>query len=177
MVLMLQKMKLLFRLLFHIMVLQNLRQNKWCLAESRNNIFKACSLRLYSVYGPGERPDKLYTKLISAALCDEPFTLIDGSMQHTRSFTFIDDIINGVVEVLNKEEILNNEIINIGSNVQHTTAEAIELVQLLTNKQIAFNMQQRRLGEQLSTKAITHKAKQLLNYNASPVCVKALSNK
>jgi nucleoside-diphosphate-sugar epimerase len=136
------------------------------LAESRNNIFKACSLRLYSVYGPRERPDKLYTKLIRSALCDGPFTLIEGSLQHKRSFTFVGDIVKGVVEVLNKEEILNNEIINIGSDVQYTTADAIELVQSLTNKQIIFNMQQRRLGEQLSTKAITHKAKRLLNYNA-----------
>src|SRR5438552_18087422 len=38
------------------------------LAESRNNNFNACSLRLYSVYGPRERPDKLYTKLIRSAL-------------------------------------------------------------------------------------------------------------
>lgn len=137
------------------------------LAESRNNIFKACSLRLYSVYGPRERPDKLYTKLIRSALCDEPFTLIEGSLQHKRSFTFVGDIIKGVIEVLNKEEILNNEIINIGSDVQHTTADAIELVQSLTKRQIIFNMQQRRLGEQLSTKAITQKAKRLLNYNAA----------
>jgi nucleoside-diphosphate-sugar epimerase len=137
------------------------------LAESRNNIFKACSLRLYSVYGPRERPDKLYTKLIRSALCDEPFTLIEGSLQHKRSFTFIGDIIKGVIEVLNKEKILNNEIINIGSDVQHTTADAIELVQSLTDKQIIFDMQQRRLGEQLSTKAITHKAQRLLNYNAT----------
>jgi len=34
------------------------------LAAARNNIFRACSLRLYSVYGPRERPDKLFTKLI-----------------------------------------------------------------------------------------------------------------
>lgn len=137
------------------------------LAESRNNIFKACSLRLYSVYGPRERPDKLYTKLIRSALCNEPFTLIEGSLQHKRSFTFVGDIIKGVIEVLNKEEMLNNEIINIGSDVQHTTADAIELVQSLTNKQIIFDMQQRRLGEQLSTKAITNKAKGLLNYSAA----------
>jgi nucleoside-diphosphate-sugar epimerase len=137
------------------------------LAESRNNTFHACSLRLYSVYGPRERPDKLYTKLIRSALCSEPFTLIEGSMQHKRSFTFVGDIIKGVASVLDKEKVLNNEIINIGSDVQHTTAYAIEQVQLLTGKQITFNVQQRRLGDQLSTKAITAKAKHLLNFSAS----------
>ncbi len=137
------------------------------LAESRNNIFNACSLRLYSVYGPRERPDKLYTKLIKSALCDEPFPLVDGSMQHKRSFTFVGDVIKGVAIVLGKEEILNNEIINIGNEVQHTTACAIETVQSLTNKIIKFDLQQKRSGDQLSTKAVTEKAKRLLNYNAS----------
>lgn len=39
-----------------------LAAEKIVMAESRNKIFNACSLRLFSVYGPRERPDKLYTK-------------------------------------------------------------------------------------------------------------------
>jgi len=135
------------------------------LSESRDKIFNACSLRLYSVYGPRERPDKLYTKLISAALKNEPFTLIEGSLQHKRSFTYVGDIIEGILKVIGKEEIVNNEIFNIGTNVQHTTAEGIETVENLTGKKIQFKMLPPRAGDQLSTKAMIDKAREILNYN------------
>ena len=135
------------------------------LSESRNKIFNACSLRLYSVYGPRERPDKLYTKLIKSALFDEPFTLIEGSLQHKRSFTFVGDIVDGFIKVIGNEEAVTNEIFNIGTDVQHTTAEGIKTVEELTGKKIQFNMLPPRSGDQLSTKAVIDKAKNVLNYN------------
>jgi nucleoside-diphosphate-sugar epimerase len=135
------------------------------LAESRNRSFNACSLRLYSVYGPRERPDKLYTKLIKAAIGDRPFTLIEGSLQHKRSFTYVGDIVDGISKVINKERTVNNEIFNIGTNVQHTTAEGIEAVEKLTGKRIQFDMLPPRQGDQLSTKAIIDKARKILNYD------------
>lgn len=134
------------------------------LSESRNKIFNACSLRLYSVYGPRERPDKLYTKLIHAALLDKPFTLIEGSLQHKRSFTYVGDIADGILKVMGKEDAVNNDIFNIGSDVQHTTAEGIKAVEDLTGKKISFKMLPPRSGDQLSTKAVIDKAKQVLNY-------------
>jgi nucleoside-diphosphate-sugar epimerase len=134
------------------------------LAETRNHIFNACSLRLYSVYGPGERPDKLYTKLIQAALCDAPFTLVEGSLKHKRSFTFVADVVDAIVKVIGNESILSGEIINIGSNVQYTTKEGIETVENLTNKKIQFKIIPPRPGDQSTTKAVIDKAKRLLNY-------------
>lgn len=135
------------------------------MAESRNNIFDACSLRLYSVYGPRERPDKLYTKLIKAALLNEPFTLIEGSLQHKRSFTFVSDIVEGILKVIGKEEMVHNEIFNIGTDVQHTTEDGIKTVEDLTGKKFEFKILPPRMGDQLSTKAVIDKAKKVLAYN------------
>jgi len=134
------------------------------LAEARNHILNTCSLRLYSVYGPRERPDKLYTKLIQAALCDEPFTLANGSLKHKRSFTFVADVVDAIVKVIGNENLLSGEIINIGSDVQYTTKEGIETVENLTNKKIQFKIISPRPGDQSSTKAVIDKAKRLLNY-------------
>ena len=135
------------------------------LAESRNRLFNSCSLRLYSVYGPKERPDKLYTKLIKAALHNEPFTLIEGSLQHKRSFTFVGDIIEGILKVMDKVSTVNNEIFNIGTDVQHTTADGIKAVEELTGKTIRFEMLPPRAGDQLSTKAVIDKATRMLGYH------------
>ncbi|MGN6214619.1 NAD-dependent epimerase/dehydratase family protein [Parafilimonas sp.] len=135
------------------------------LAESRKQTLNACSLRLYSVYGPRERPDKLYTKLIRSALTNEPFTLIQGSLQHKRSFSFVGDIINGIAAVIGKEEAVNNEIINIGNSMQYTTQQGIDTVEALTGNAIKFEIIPPRTGDQTTTKAVIDKAARLLYYN------------
>lgn len=135
------------------------------LFKSSNKTFNGCSLRLYSVYGPRERPDKLYTKLIRSALLDEPFTLIEGSLQHKRSFTFVGDIVRGVSTVIGKEDVVTNQIFNIGTDIQHTTADGIRTVEELTGKKIQFRMLPPRAGDQLSTKAVIDKARAILDYH------------
>ena len=134
------------------------------LMYSREAYFNTCSLRLYSVYGPRERPDKLYPKLIDSVFNNTPFTLFEGSEKHLRSFTFIDDIVDGIISVIGKEESLNGEIINLGSEIEHTTQEGIQTVEKLTGKKINITIIPKRSGDQLRTKAIITKAQKLLNY-------------
>ncbi|MBP93197.1 MAG: 3-beta hydroxysteroid dehydrogenase, partial [Flavobacteriaceae bacterium] len=62
------------------------------LQKSREKQMKSCSLRLYSVFGPRERPEKMYTKLIACGFNNEAFPLYEGSSTHLRSFTYVDDI-------------------------------------------------------------------------------------
>ena len=135
------------------------------LASSRAGKIKACSLRLYSVYGPRERPEKLYTKLIANAFQDVPFPLFKGSEKHLRSFTYIQDIVDGVVSVIGKEELVNNEIINLGTEVENTTQQGIEIVEQILNKKIVIDVVNARAGDQMRTNAVIDKAKKLLDYN------------
>lgn len=131
---------------------------------SREAVFKVCSLRLYSVYGPRERPDKMYPKLIYSALNNTVFNLYQGSDKHLRSFTYIEDIVDGVVSVIGKETVLNGEIINLGTDVESTTQEGINTVEELTGKPIRIQVVPKRSGDQLRTCAIIDKAKRLLDY-------------
>jgi UDP-glucuronate 4-epimerase len=135
------------------------------LASSRLGQLKACSLRLYSVYGPRERPEKLYTKLIANALHDVSFPLFKGSENHLRSFTYVQDIVDGVVSVIGKDDIVNNEIINLGTEEENTTQHGIEIVEQILNKKIDIHMVKARSGDQLRTKAVIDKARKLLGYN------------
>ncbi|MCX7047349.1 MAG: NAD-dependent epimerase/dehydratase family protein, partial [Candidatus Sumerlaeota bacterium] len=59
------------------------------LAYHRDKGLPACSLRLFSVYGERERPEKLYPKLIRSILENAPFPLYEGSEKHSRSFTYV----------------------------------------------------------------------------------------
>jgi len=135
------------------------------LQKSREKQFNACSLRLYSVIGPRERPEKMYTKLITCAFNDEAFPLFEGSDTHLRSFTYVGDIVDGIVSVINKETKVDGEIINLGTEVEHTTQQGIEAVEAVLGKKIKINIIPKRAGDQLRTKANIDKARRLLNYN------------
>jgi nucleoside-diphosphate-sugar epimerase len=124
----------------------------------------ACSIRLYSVYGPRERPEKLYTKLIENLYFDKPFPLFEGSVKHERSFTYVGDIVDGLVAIIGKEALVNGEIINLGTDEVHTTQEGINYVEDIMNKKLIIDHKPARKGDQEKTSAIINKAKTLLGY-------------
>ena len=144
------------------------------LQKSREEKFKSCSLRLYSVIGPRERPEKMYTKLIDLGLKDEAFPLFEGSDTHLRSFTYVGDIVDGVVCVIGNEAKVDGEIINLGTEVEHTTQEGIEAVEQVLGKKIKINVIAKRAGDQLRTKANIDKARKLLNYNPQTTLLDAV---
>ena len=126
---------------------------------------KACSLRLYSVIGPRERPEKMYTKLIACGFNGEAFPLFEDSDKHLRSFTYVGDIVDGVVSVINREDIVDGEIFNLGTEVEHSTQEGIETVEKILGQKIKINIAKKRPGDQLRTRANIDKARQMLGYN------------
>ncbi|MEH6535849.1 MAG: NAD-dependent epimerase/dehydratase family protein [Psychroserpens sp.] len=144
------------------------------LQKSREKLIKACSLRLYSVIGPRERPEKMYTKLIALGLEDKPFPLFEGSDKHLRSFTYVGDIVDGVVSVIGNESKVDGEIINLGTEVEHTTKEGIEAVENILGKAIVLNVIPKRPGDQSRTKANIDKARKLLNYNPQTTLLEAV---
>ncbi|MCK0108994.1 NAD-dependent epimerase/dehydratase family protein [Flavobacteriaceae bacterium S0825] len=146
------------------------------LQKSRENIFKACSLRLYSVIGPRERPEKMYTKLIACGINNQAFTLYEGSDKHLRSFTYVGDIVDGVVSVIGNEVIVNGEIINLGTEVEHTTQEGIEAVEKVLEKSIQIEIVKKRAGDQSRTKANIDKARKLLNYNPQTTLLESVTH-
>ena len=135
------------------------------LAYSRRNLLQSTSLRLYSVYGPRERPDKLYTRLIDCGLNGKKFPLYEGSEKHLRSFTYVQDIVDGIVSIIGKEEVANGEIFNLGTETESTTAEGIATVEEILGTKVEMELQAKRAGDQSRTKANIDKARRLLNYN------------
>ncbi len=134
------------------------------LAAHREKGFPACSLRIFSVYGPRERPEKLYPKLIRSILTDTPFPLFEGSQNHSRSYTFVGDIVQGFVSVLTQPEKVIGEIINLGSDVEMTTGEGIALIEQIMGKKARLDFRPKRPGDQLHTCANIGKSRQLLGF-------------
>ncbi len=134
------------------------------LAYWRDQKVPACSLRLFSVYGERERPEKLYPKLINAILADKPFPLFEGSEHHSRSFTYVGDIVDGFVAVLNHLDVCVGEIFNIGSDIEITTGEGMAIVEEILGQKVRIDRKGRRPGDQLKTHANIEKARRVLGY-------------
>jgi UDP-glucuronate 4-epimerase len=135
------------------------------LAHTRDQGFPACSLRLFSVYGPRERPDKLYPKLICGLLEDKPIPLFEGSENHRRSYTYISDIVDGLVAVLHKWDRCVGEIFNVGTDESITTGEGIRIVEEIVGRQVKVDRKPKRAGDQQETHANIEKARRVLGYN------------
>jgi len=135
------------------------------LAYTRDRGLPACSLRLFSVYGPRERPEKLYAGLIRCILEDREFPLCEGSEHHLRSYTYVADAIDGLVAALDNFDRCIGEIFNIGTDVTLTTEEGMRTVEEIIGKPAEITIAPRRAGDQLKTHANIKKARGLLGYD------------
>lgn len=72
-------------------------------------------LRFFTVYGPWGRPDMAYYGFCKAIVAGEPITLYDGG-RLKRDFTYIDDIVTGVVGALDRPPTAGVRVLNIGNN-------------------------------------------------------------
>ncbi len=65
-------------------------------------------LRFFTVYGPWDRPDMALQKFSKAIVAGKPIQLFNYG-NHRRDFTFIDDIVEGVMRVLDKPAQPNSD--------------------------------------------------------------------
>jgi UDP-glucuronate 4-epimerase len=139
------------------------------------NKMPACSLRLFSVYGPRERPEKLYPKLIKSILEGTEFPLFEGSESHLRSFTYVDDIVDGFAAVLENIQECNGQVINIGWDKERSTADGIKAVEEALGKKAKIKTIPKRAGDQIRTCANIDKARKILGYDPKTDLVDGVS--
>ena len=92
-------------------------------------------VRIFNTYGPRMQPDdgRVVTNLVHQALAGEPMTVYgDGSQ--TRSFCYVDDLVDGIVALLNSSVI---GPVNIGNPHEFTIAELVEVVRDVTGSDSA----------------------------------------
>ena len=134
------------------------------MALYRQRRFPATSFRLFSVYGPRERPDKLYPRLIHSIVDGVPFPLFANSRNHKRSFTFVGDVVKACVKALATDACIG-EIFNVGTTDFISTGEAIGIVEEIMGRRAQFIEKPARIGDQEQTTAIIEKAERILGYH------------
>ncbi|NEV61043.1 UDP-glucuronic acid decarboxylase family protein [Thiorhodococcus minor] len=88
--------------------------------------------RIFNTYGPGMHPNdgRVVSNFIVQALKGEPITLYGDGMQ-TRSFCYVDDMIEGFVRLMATEDVVTGPI-NLGNPTEFTMRELAEKILQLT---------------------------------------------
>lgn len=141
-----------------------LASEQLALAAHRSNGLPVIALRLFSVFGPRERPEKLYHKLTHAMLTGQPFPFHEGAGAHVRSFTYVGDIVRAMELVLGNYHKALGEIVNIGTDSTHTTEEGIRAVEAILGKRANIIVVPKRPGDQHETAASIKKAQLLFGF-------------
>jgi UDP-glucuronate 4-epimerase len=96
----------------------------------------ATGLRFFTVYGPWGRPDMAYYSFARAIVAGEPITLYEGGTLR-RDFTYIDDIVAGVVGCLDRppEGSLPARVLNIGNHRSEQVSTLVRLLEKALGKQ------------------------------------------
>ncbi len=93
--------------------------------------FKTTGLRFFTVYGPWGRPDMAMFLFTNAMLKGNPIKIFNNG-ELERDFTYIDDIVNGVVRIIEKpvvEDEPKYKIFNIGNNDSVKLTDFIETLE------------------------------------------------
>jgi len=120
-------------------------------------------LRFFTVYGPRQRPEMAIHRFAKLMLIGEMVSMF-GDGTSARDYTFIDDIVDGIIAAVERPFLF--EIINLGSG---RTVQLTEMVNTLSGV-LGIEPRIDRLPEQLGDVPLTHadvsKAKELLGYEA-----------
>lgn len=120
------------------------------------------ALRFFTVYGPRQRPDlaiNKFVRLISEGRSIPVFG--DGSTR--RDYTFIDDIVEGILGALHYKES-DYEIFNLGNDQTITLSEMIETIESALNQKAIIDRQPEQAGDVPQTWADISKSKEFLRY-------------
>lgn len=120
------------------------------------------ALRFFTVYGPRNRPDMMAYRTMEAIVSGQPITLFNNGEMH-RDWTYVDDIVQGVVGALDTP--LGYAVLNIGRGQPVHLGEFVSIIEELVGRPAQIISVPAPVSEPLITYADTSKAEALFDYH------------
>ncbi len=128
------------------------------MAHSYSHLYNipTTGLRFFTVYGPYGRPDMAYFSFTKKILAGEPINVFNNGVMR-RDFTYIDDIVNGIIRIINKAPspqcstittaTAPYKIYNIGNNQPVTLRRFITAIEDACGKKAKENLLPMQAGD------------------------------
>jgi nucleoside-diphosphate-sugar epimerase len=110
----------------------------------------AVGLRYFSVYGPRQRPDMAFARIIRCAAENQPFTLL-GDGRQTRDFTFVGDVVAATIAAM--ERAPEGAVYNVGGGGEISLMDALRLCERIGDRRIELAAQPTAAGDPARTRA------------------------
>ena len=120
-------------------------------------------LRFFTVYGPWGRPDMAPMLFAKAIMNEEPIKVFNNG-DLSRDFTYIDDILEGIVRILTNEPEVKPKIYNIGCSTPIKLMDFIETLEDNIGKKAKKNFLPMQSGDVYQTYADTSSLEEKIGY-------------
>ena len=134
-------------------------------AYSKIYKMKVVGLRFFTVYGPWGRPDMALFSFTKNILQNKKIDIFNRG-NHVRDFTYIDDIIGGIIKIIKKKyQKPKYLIVNIGNGKKINLMKYIKLIELNLKKKAKKNFMPLQIGDVKKTHCDNSRLKRMFKYN------------
>jgi UDP-glucose 4-epimerase len=123
---------------------------------------KTVALRLFTVYGPRQRPDMAFTRFCRAAIAGDPITVY-GDGRQTRDFTYVGDVITALRAAADTPAAIGATY-NLGGGSQVSLLTVFEMLETMAGRPLDLNFQESQYGDVRDTVADTSAARRDLGF-------------
>lgn len=134
-----------------------------CSAYARNFEVPTTSVRYFTVYGPRQRPDMAFHRLIEAALDGQSFPLYGDGTQ-IRDFTFVDDIVEATF-LAGVTNLPAGTMVNAAGGASIELRDVIELLGDVVGLPVLLDRRESQAGDVQRTGGSIERAGRLLNWS------------
>lgn len=121
------------------------------------------ALRFFTVYGPGQRPDMGLRRFAEAALAGEPLRIFGDGAQ-TRDFTYVDDIVAGLLAA--RTAPVAGLAVNLGGGSRVSLLDVVAILEQILGRPLQVRHEENAPGDVRHTGADLSRARELLGFTA-----------
>jgi UDP-glucose 4-epimerase len=122
----------------------------------------AVTLRFFTVFGPRQRPDMAFQRIVRSLLEEQPF-VVYGDGEQVRDFTYVDDIVSGCL--LAGEHGIPGAVYNLGGANAASMNAVFGLLEKISGKRLDVRHVAVQKGDVRRTRASIRRAQEILGYS------------
>jgi UDP-glucuronate 4-epimerase len=135
-----------------------------CTLYAHNFGVPTVSLRYFTVYGPGQRPDMAFTRFLRASVVGEPITIY-GTGEQVRDFTFVDDIVDANFKAATIDSPAGS-VFNVAGGSNISVNEVLHVIEKISGTPLVVNRIESVAGDVMRTGGSTELIEQALGWSA-----------
>ena len=158
--------------------LQKLVAEQYCQMFTRLYGLETVTIRYFNVFGPRQDPSSPYSGVISLfikALFENQRPRIYGDGEHTRDFTYVANVVDGVLRACHAKDA-SGEVINVATNGRVSLNQLFTTLRTLVGANVEPIYDKPRAGDVRDSQADINKAARLLGYKPLVTFEQGLKN-